>query len=76
MIVVSAMATYPAAAGAMGLTMDLLAVAGAAGLANIDVGDDPEESDFGKVVINGRHGYDLTSGLQQYLAFGYRWRAA
>jgi len=59
-------------AGAMGLTLGVLAAAGAAGLANIDLGDDPDDSDFGKVVINGKHGYDLTGGLQQYLVLGTR----
>lgn len=59
-------------AGAMGVTLGLLAAAGAAGLAHIDVGWDPEESDFGKVIINGKHHYDLTGGMQQYLVLGYR----
>lgn len=59
-------------AGVMGVTLGLLAAASAAGLANIDVGGDPEESDFGKVVINGKHHYDLTGGLQQYVVLAVR----
>jgi len=58
--------------GALGLTLGVLAAAGAYGIANIEVGDDPEESNFGKVVINGKYHYDLTGGLQGYIVFALR----
>src|SRR5262249_15028880 len=58
--------------GAMGVTLGLLAAPGAYGLAHIEVGYDPEDSDFGKVVVNGKQHYDLTSGMQQYIVFAVR----
>jgi len=55
----------------LGAALGAAAAAGAAGFP-ITVGSDPDDADFGKVVINGRYHYDLTGGMQQYAVFATR----